>query len=325
MASEHVALSGDRQLYKSFPLPADQGSEYIHVLQLRNDTKDAPLAGTLEVASLDRVSGPKFSALSYVWGQYQSPAHIITCSGHELRITASCHNALQALRELHDDLRIWVDAICIDQENNKEKEKQIPLMPKIYRNASPVYIWLGQGNTLFSQALKIVGIASRLEETAKRYDAMKTPPIHPSAWTFTNLLRLRRNIRELEKMAEDAGTTIEQIDLDCEWLHRAWTIQELMFSTSAAFLWGTTQISRKQMTGIWYFRGSPRESGSQASSLKHAFGDEKAAMTFLKGWSDMMSQWSYSWISELSTMFGTGLLAEVSNGFEICNPLCRRC
>ena len=48
----------------------------------------------------------------------------------------------------HQDIRppdkfyIWIDAICIDQDNASGEAVQIPLMGEIYSNTSQVIIWL---------------------------------------------------------------------------------------------------------------------------------------------------------------------------------------
>ena len=108
----------------------------------------------------------------------------------------------------------------------------------------------------------------------KKHDFMATPNIHPSAWTWINLLRLRRNIRDLERSAETSGSSIDKLDMDCEWLHRVWTMREIMFfAKNATFLYGTTEVSWKEMIGVWFFTTSKEEKGSHASSLQFAFGD----------------------------------------------------
>jgi hypothetical protein len=46
-----------------------------------------------------------------------------------------------------EDLRIlWVDAICINQQDDDEKSKQVAMMGRIYNEAQKVYAWLGEGN-----------------------------------------------------------------------------------------------------------------------------------------------------------------------------------
>jgi hypothetical protein len=52
---------------------------------------------------------------------------------------------------------MWVDAVCIDQENDQEKEHQIQLMAKIYGQASRVIVWLGEAADDSDQAVRVAG------------------------------------------------------------------------------------------------------------------------------------------------------------------------
>lgn len=116
------------------------------------------LQGRLREISLD--SPKPFDALSYVWENDSSPLNegkpvpsYILLDGkpgepHKpLEISKSCYIALQNLRDHHGVRTIWVDAICIDQKNDSEKNMQIPLMKEIYGKARNVYIWLGESKT----------------------------------------------------------------------------------------------------------------------------------------------------------------------------------
>ncbi|KAF2741727.1 heterokaryon incompatibility, partial [Sporormia fimetaria CBS 119925] len=86
-------------------------------------------------------TNPSYAALSYVWG---SPGDDqLLCQGKLLPITRNCYSAIWHLRKKLGSFFIWVDAVCIDQTNDKEKEQQMALMEKIYANAKNVYIWLG--------------------------------------------------------------------------------------------------------------------------------------------------------------------------------------
>jgi len=49
---------------------------------------------------------------------------------------------------------MWVDAICINQVDQKEKEDQIPLMAEIYAKARRVVVWLGEAGGDSDQALE---------------------------------------------------------------------------------------------------------------------------------------------------------------------------
>ena len=53
------------------------------------------------------------------------------------------YQCLVRLRHETDTLVIWIDAICINQQSNQEKNTQVPLIKDIYLAAEKVYIWLG--------------------------------------------------------------------------------------------------------------------------------------------------------------------------------------
>jgi len=52
-------------------------------------------------------------------------------------------NLRLALRHLEAGPFYWIDSLCIDQSNDKERGHQVRLMTEIYRNASAVLAWLG--------------------------------------------------------------------------------------------------------------------------------------------------------------------------------------
>jgi hypothetical protein len=84
-----------------------------------------------------------YEALSYVWGDPDGD-HSISVDGHDLSVTANLHAALQHLRNRHLERVLWVDAVCINQGDDGEKEDQIRLMANIYSQASRVVVWLGE-------------------------------------------------------------------------------------------------------------------------------------------------------------------------------------
>jgi Heterokaryon incompatibility protein (HET) len=111
----------------------------------------AALEATLTEVSLDSISKNKnsYEALSYVWGS-RFGTEPIRCDRQLLLVTPNCESALRHLR-LKDTTRIlWVDAICIDQENGassvKERDAQVALMGEIYEKATRTLCWFGQGN-----------------------------------------------------------------------------------------------------------------------------------------------------------------------------------
>ncbi|KAE9367971.1 HET-domain-containing protein, partial [Stipitochalara longipes BDJ] len=80
-----------------------------------------------------------FKALSYVWGDPNVKLPIILDS-KRYDVTRNCYGALLRLRGL-GETRIWIDAICIDQQNKEEKSALIPKMKDIYAAVETI-VWL---------------------------------------------------------------------------------------------------------------------------------------------------------------------------------------
>jgi hypothetical protein len=77
------------------------------------------------------------------------------------------HAALSRLRDHSFERIIWVDAICIDQENLKERIQQVQLMAKIYSNALRVIVWLGEETKDTDRALEDIRLAANEELTER--------------------------------------------------------------------------------------------------------------------------------------------------------------
>lgn len=95
---------------------------------------------------------PKYEAMSYVWGNPTFGEILFSPSG-TFRITQSLSSTLRRFR-LKDQARmLWADAVCISQVDKDEKARQIPLIGSIYKNASSVLAWLGEGRESARQAV----------------------------------------------------------------------------------------------------------------------------------------------------------------------------
>ena len=75
-----------------------------------------------------------------------------------------------------------MDAICIDQTNNDEKEDQIQSMANIYGQANCVVVWLGEDADDSHQALEDIRIAAAEESTNTMYDNPKVIALLQRSW-----------------------------------------------------------------------------------------------------------------------------------------------
>jgi hypothetical protein len=84
-----------------------------------------------------------FEALSYAWGSEENPRSIWVDDCNFL-VGANLYSALLHLQDDFIERILWVDALCINQENKAEKGRQVQSMAKIYAKASRVIVWLGE-------------------------------------------------------------------------------------------------------------------------------------------------------------------------------------
>jgi hypothetical protein len=99
-----------------------------------------------------------YDALSYVWGNPHEQLPIFIHE-HSFDVTVNLHAALLRLRNHSIERILWVDAICINQTDSKEKGQQIQSMAKIYGHANRVVVWLGEAEDDSDLALEEIRVA----------------------------------------------------------------------------------------------------------------------------------------------------------------------
>jgi hypothetical protein len=124
--------------------PLDTSNQSVRLLRLSPSAlTSSPLRCELIHASLETSPPPKYEALSYVWGPPEF-TEIIAVDGHDCGITKSLDAALRRLRRKLHSRVIWVDQICINQDDLAERSSQVLLMGKLYASAERVVAWLGK-------------------------------------------------------------------------------------------------------------------------------------------------------------------------------------
>jgi len=107
-----------------------------------------------------------YEALSYTWGTQQNPLPIYI-DNKPFHITENLYAALSHLRN-HSLVRfLWIDALCINQEDPEEKAGQIVLMARIFAKASRVIVWLGEAKDNSDEALRAIHAAAATTKIAK--------------------------------------------------------------------------------------------------------------------------------------------------------------
>ncbi|CZR57833.1 uncharacterized protein PAC_07722 [Phialocephala subalpina] len=110
---------------------------------------------TLEINLVERSLGSvKFEALSYVWGK-QATRQRIKCNSRSMYVGSSLLDAFEELARRRSTGLIWADAICINQNDEQEKTRQVRMMRDIYEKAQRVIIWLGKEQVGDGRAFKL--------------------------------------------------------------------------------------------------------------------------------------------------------------------------
>ncbi|KAH7364781.1 heterokaryon incompatibility protein-domain-containing protein [Rhexocercosporidium sp. MPI-PUGE-AT-0058] len=184
----------ERLLYLSL----DGARREIRVLILEPGSRGASIVCSTKTVSLE--GSLEYMALSYVWGDALHPGLVEFNGRKNFPITRNLEIALQHLRHETEVLVLWVDALCINQNNDEEKMHQVQLMKEIYSGAKETCLWLGEAADGSDVAMDIVG-------------AMNSEDVYDPANTLSTA--------DLSALAALQGRT---------WWRRIWVVQELILS-----------------------------------------------------------------------------------------------
>ncbi|RGP60616.1 hypothetical protein FSPOR_10583 [Fusarium sporotrichioides] len=142
----------------------DLARQEIRLLHVQPGAFDDPINAYFSIASLgDETQNVDFHALSYCWGDLSEPDEIFlspnqtdTQNETSFSIGKSAAQAIRRLRVTNETLVIWIDAVCINQDDLEERAQQVTLMTQIYSLASIVHIWLGEDNRGIEACLKLI-------------------------------------------------------------------------------------------------------------------------------------------------------------------------
>ncbi|TGJ77573.1 hypothetical protein E0Z10_g10698 [Xylaria hypoxylon] len=215
---------------------------------------DHPIEVTLEHASLN--SPPKFTALSYTWGDGEDPTTIFLNAIPTLT-RRNLHAALLQLRRRVLDDRIWIDAICINQNDDTERSWQVNEMRSIFSLTDHVYCWLGPAADDSDAALQMLRrVAQDCEDSGLMMDGIKlraerVGKIGPMVLSTSedeearlSLCKKLINYEELESKygsASQGAAVLEKL-LHRPYFSRVWIIQEFSLAKQCQFLCGKSSL-----------------------------------------------------------------------------------
>ncbi|KAK5200150.1 hypothetical protein LTR99_004947 [Exophiala xenobiotica] len=131
--------------YELFKSP----SESIRLLTIEPDVDERLICCTIDHYEFSSTHAhqvcPAYTAVSYTWSPV-TPRQTIKLNGRNISVGYNLWLLLTHLRRAGDQSLVWVDALCIDQDNVLEKNAQVSIMRLIYQQASQIFAWLGEAS-----------------------------------------------------------------------------------------------------------------------------------------------------------------------------------
>jgi len=200
------------ELFKGSSTHRPLSGDEIRTLILHPAPFDDPICCSLKYISLE--DQPGYEALSYAWGDPSNTIPVVL-DGEPYPVTINLERALRHLRHPSWVRTLWVDAVCINQKDLKERSAQVRRMRHIYEQAAQVVVWLGDYETLTKEQVE-------------------------SAFQFAKRLATVINVRydwsQIRKDYVDASSNVWN---DCNvlfnmllrpWFSRTWVLQEVAVS-----------------------------------------------------------------------------------------------
>ncbi|KAF3008569.1 hypothetical protein E8E13_007243 [Curvularia kusanoi] len=217
----------------------------------------------------------KFDAISYVWGT--TPASVrVKCNNGTILITPSAFEMLGYLYlyKPEPERPIWIDAICINQNDAEEKAVQVPLMHHIYSGAETVFIWPGRlEQTALDCARDLQDILLPWDSYAAQQAVLQRWPLEwYSEWTpfWCGLVQL----------------------VSIEWFERLWTLQEAVLAKQAILFCSRSWVVLDQLLYLvlTFFVDQDHPFGYNGS-IEYRFFQEWRNIEWLRGPGRVGAEW----------------------------------
>ncbi|KAI1349340.1 heterokaryon incompatibility protein-domain-containing protein [Xylaria sp. FL0043] len=180
----------------------------------------------------------KYEALSYVWGD-ASRKRSITMNDEPFEATENLEKALRNLRSRDHPRVLWIDSMCINQNEVNERNAQVRKMDLIYSRSQRVIVWLGPESGDSSLAMEW------FQCTSADFTDMTT--------FFEDLMRLEPRLYETGRKVLDvtprhmlyASSLLAAQNhlLQRTWFRRIWCVQEFILGQHVVFQCGQNIIA----------------------------------------------------------------------------------
>ena len=211
--------------------PLDHKTDTIRLIRLLAHTPSSPVRCRLLHLSL---SATNYICLSYVWGP-RPAKQLIQINGKPFLVRQNLYDYLLRARGFRKRQLLWIDAICIDQTNNPERNHQVALMSQIYSRGALTDVWLGCGD------LAVESLFNRISRTH-----VNQP-----------MLRFLLAKKELDGDLSGGHRGVEELNTGVRRLHdlkywsRLWIMQEFVLSRHLELRYDMCVLDCDEWYKIW--------------------------------------------------------------------------
>jgi hypothetical protein len=139
--------------YQHEPLPKGHFIRLLHV-DIESGTKQPTIAFQTIPLNADI---PKYTAISYAWEDSSPFQRVLLKDGRQIWLSKTLSGLFASLAKRQSHFIVWIDALCINQNDVEERGHQVNLMAQVYSLAEKVVIWLGEGCDETNEAFELVG------------------------------------------------------------------------------------------------------------------------------------------------------------------------
>ncbi|KAH8762980.1 heterokaryon incompatibility protein-domain-containing protein [Hyaloscypha finlandica] len=217
--------------YEYQPIDDPKGKIRILILSPPASSDDPELRCNLTTAEIS--DSPSYEAVSYCWGTEALTERVHLPSGI-LAITKNLATGLRRLRFRDRPRHLWVDAVCINQQDDQEKGHQVAFMAQIFRNAACVLVWLGEGNAEIHAGIETI---KRLADSAWKYGLSSDQPLFDVTQLTEKLWDENNGISDaLLRLSGDIDYTSLNAFFAQAWFDRLWIVQEFVLASRVEIL-----------------------------------------------------------------------------------------
>jgi hypothetical protein len=177
-----------------------------------------------------------YEALSYTWATENGDSvrsSQLKCHGQSIWVTKNCEAALRRLRHSDSERILWVDAICINQDDEKERGHQVQPMQDIYTKATQVLIWLGTESEMIGEKTKLPVSDIFLEHFSRMATEIRELEVAGRDGLSSALYQ------ELKSEVRNADSPLSKGLIDVvhrRWWGRVWVVQEVAVAKKALLI-----------------------------------------------------------------------------------------